>query len=160
MKINFEKVGIKYRRLITKIFLKTEEYTKNYFKDSVVTVSFVNKDRIKDLNMQYRKVDRVTDVLSFPMLDINYNQHIKDFIKEVSPDGFLYLGDIVICPKKAKQQAKEYGHSKKREVAFLALHGLLHLYGYDHINEEDEKIMKQTRKKILESLNIKRMNNV
>lgn len=160
MKINFEKVGIKYRRLITKIFLKTEEYTKNYFKDSVVTVSFVNKYRIKDLNMQYRKVDRVTDVLSFPMLDINYNQHIKDFIKEVSPDGFLYLGDIVICPKKAKQQAKEYGHSKKREVAFLALHGLLHLYGYDHINEEDEKIMKQTRKKILESLNIKRMNNV
>ena len=160
MKINFEDVNFRYRRLIKKIYRKAEEYTNNSFNEVVVTVSFVNEKRIKELNKNYRKVDKVTDVLSFPMLEIIYPQHVKDFSKEVSPDGTLYLGDVVICPKRAKEQAKEYGHSKKREVAFLALHGLLHLYGYDHIKVEDEKIMKSTSKEILNELNIKRMKNV
>lgn len=160
MKINFEKVGFRYRNLITKIYKKAEVVTNNVSNNILVTVSFANEERIKELNKSYRNVDRVTDVLSFPMLDIHYSQTIADFENEVSPDGILYLGDIVICPKRAKEQAKEYEHSKKREIAFLALHGLLHLYGYDHIEKDDEAVMKATRKKILNELNIKRMNNV
>ncbi len=160
MKINFEDVNWHYRRLIKKIYNKAEEYTNNTFKGVVVTVSFASEKRIKELNNNYRKVDNITDVLSFPMLDIVYPQHVKDYSKEVSPDGILYLGDVVICPKRAKEQASEYGHSKKREVAFLALHGLLHLYGYDHIKVEDEKIMKNASKEILEELKIRRKKNV
>lgn len=160
MIIDFENVGLRYRNLIKKIYNKAEEFTDNTFKKSIVTVSFVNEKRIKELNKGYRKVDKVTDVLSFPMLDIVYPQHIRDFKNEVSPDGILYIGDVVICPKRAKQQAKEYQHSKKREIAFLALHGLLHLYGYDHIKTNDEEVMKNTSKAILDELNIKRMNNV
>lgn len=156
MKINFENVKHKYRKLIRKVYEKAEEYTGNKYDDAVITISFVKPEKIKDLNNQYRKVDKVTDVLSFPMLDINYNQHLGDFLNELAPDGGLYLGDVVICPIRAKLQAKEYNHSKKREIAFLALHGLLHIYGYDHIEEEDEKIMTSTSKAILNLLDIKR----
>lgn len=160
MQINFEKVNFSSRRLISKIYTVAMEETQNDLKGCVITVSFTNEKRIKELNNQYRKVDRATDVLSFPMLDIVYPQKLKEFSKEKSPDGTLYLGDVVICPKIAKKQAKEYGHSKKREIGFLALHGLLHVIGYDHIKEDDEKIMTQTAENILNKLNIKRGKNV
>ncbi len=160
MQVNFEKVGFRYRSLIRKIYDFTLNYTKNDFKYAVITVSFANEAKIKELNQQYRKVDKVTDVLSFPMLDITYPHKLKEFYSEVSPDGFLYLGDVVICPQIAKKQAKEYGHSKKREISFLALHGLLHVLGYDHIEKQDEKVMQDTANEILNKLNIKRKNNV
>ena len=121
-----------------------------------LTVTFVDENRIKELNKAFRNVDKVTDVLSFPMLNINYTQNLSDFKDENEPDGSLYLGDVVICKKVAKRQAKLYGHSKKREIGFLALHGLLHLLGYDHIEENDEKIMLEMSTKILDTLNIKR----
>ena len=114
------------------------------------------KNRIKELNNLYRKVDRETDVLSFPMLDIVYPQSVKDFKEEYAPDGSLYLGDIVICPKIAKKQAKQYGHSKKREIGFLALHGFLHILGYDHIESEDEKVMMETSERVLNEMELKR----
>lgn len=160
MQINFEKVGVRYRGLIRKVYDFAIKYTKNDFKYAVITVSFANTKKIKELNSQYRNVDKATDVLSFPMLDIVYPQKLKDFYSEVSPDGSLYLGDVVICPKVAKIQAKEYGHSKKREISFLALHGLLHVLGYDHIKKEDEVVMQKTANDILQQLNIKRGNNV
>lgn len=159
MYINFENVGFRYRHLIRKIYDKTIICTKNNLPNTWITVSFVNKKKIQELNNQFRKVDRVTDVLSFPMLDIVYPQKLKEFKKEYSPDGSLYIGDVVICPKVAKAQAKQYKHSKKREVGFLALHGLLHVLGYDHIEKEDEKIMNQTCEEILSQLNIKRGKN-
>ena len=90
------------------------------------------------------------------MLDIKYPQNLSHYKNEVAPDGSLYLGDVVICPKIARIQAKYFKHSKKREVAFLALHGLLHLLGYDHIEKEDEEIMTKVSEEILQSLNIKR----
>lgn len=160
MQINFEKVGVRYRGLIRKVYDFAIKYTENDFKYAVITVSFANTKKIKELNSQYRNVDKATDVLSFPMLDIVYPQKLKDFYSEVSPDGSLYLGDVVICPKVAKIQAKEYGHSKKREISFLALHGLLHVLGYDHIKKEDEVVMQKTANDILQQLNIKRGNNV
>lgn len=160
MQVNFEKVGFRYRRLIKKIYDFALNYTDNNFKYAEITVSFASPERIRELNYEYRKVDRATDVLSFPMLDIVFPQKLKDFESDVSPDGSLYLGDVVICPSIARKQAKEYKHSKKREVGFLALHGLLHVLGYDHIKKEDEEIMQKTANEILNQLNIKRKKNV
>lgn len=160
MIINFESVGCRYKGLIKSVFEEGVKQTKNTFDDVIVTITFVTPARIKELNKEYRQVDKETDVLSFPMLDIVYPQKLKDFKQDVAPDGSLYLGDVVICPKVAKRQAKEYGHSKKREVAFLALHGLLHLLGYDHIEKNDEQIMMEESNKILNALNIKRKDNV
>lgn len=156
MEINFEGVGQKYKKIIRDTFEKALLVTNNNAENIVATVSFVKRKRIKELNNLYRKVDRQTDVLSFPMLDIKYPQTVKDFQKEYTPDGSLYIGDIVICPKIAKWQAKLYNHSKKREVGFLALHGLLHILGYDHIESEDEKIMMETSEKILNEMGLKR----
>lgn len=160
MVINFHKVNLKYRRLIKKIFAIALLITQNNDIESMVDISFVNENEIQQLNQKHRNVDKVTDVLSFPMLNINYNQKLTDFKEELLPNGCLYLGDIVICKNKAKQQAKEYGHAYKREIAFLALHGFLHLLGYDHIDGKDEKVMKDTCENILSSLNIKRGKNV
>lgn len=157
MKINFEGVGIRYKKLIAKIYDKTIEHTDNAdMKNLWITVSFEKEKRMQELNNEFRKVNRPTDVLSFPMLDIKYPQKVCEYKSEISPDGSLYLGDVVICPKIASKQAKYYRHSKKREVAFLALHGLLHLLGYDHIEKDDEEIMTKTSEEILQSLNIKR----
>lgn len=158
MQINFEKVRIRYRKLIKTVFEEAIRCTENDVSNLMVTVLFAKTDEIRNLNRIYRNIDRATDVLSFPMLDIVYPHKINDFMTEISPDGNLYLGDIVICKKIAKKQAKEYGHSKKREIAFLALHGLLHLLGYDHIKEEDEKIMIKTSETILNKLKINKGN--
>ena len=160
MQINFEKVGRRYRKLITKVYQAAEQVTGNEFQNAIVTVTFAKKDEIRNLNRIYRNVDRATDVLSFPMLDMKYTQKISDFLDEISPDGSLYVGDVVICKKIAKKQAKEYGHKKKREIAFLALHGLLHLYGFDHIEKKDEMVMTETANIILDGLELKRGNNV
>lgn len=160
MIINFNKVHLGKRNLIRKIYNKALEETKNVDMNIVVSVTFVNEEKIRELNKISRNVDRVTDVLSFPMLDIKYPQKVNEFLAEVNPDGTLYLGDVVICVKRAKEQAKEYGHSLKREIGFLALHGLLHILGYDHIEKEDEEIMFSTADKILNSVGLKRGENV
>ena len=160
MKINFEKVGLRYRGLIKKVYNEAVKFTQNDLENTVITVSFVGLEQIHELNKQFRNVDRPTDVLSFPMLEIVYPHKVEEFADEISPDGNLYLGDVVICEEVAERQAKEYGHKKKREIAFLALHGLLHVLGYDHIKEEDEKIMKESCYKVLDNLKIKREKNV
>lgn len=156
MIINFEGVGHRYRKLIKTLYEKALELTNNRADNVWVTVSFVNRKRIKELNNQYRQVDRQTDVLSFPMLDIVYPQTLSDFKGEYSPDGMLYIGDVVICSKVAKWQAKLYGHSMKREVGFLALHGFLHILGFDHIESEDEKVMMEMSNRVLDSVGLKR----
>ena len=158
MQINFEDVGGKYRKLIKIIYKEAVKQTDNDVSKLWLTVSFVNEKRIQELNKAFRNVDKVTDVLSFPMLNIVYPQKVKEFKSDLNPDGSLYLGDVVICKKVAKMQAKKFNHSKKREVGFLALHGLLHLLGYDHIESEDEVIMKTASKQILDKLNITREN--
>ena len=92
-------------------------------------------------------------MLSFPMLEIKPGDDIKDFREEQEE---IFLGDIVICTKRAKEQAKEYGHSYNRELCFLALHGLLHLLGYDHMTEVDEKEMMGLAERILERAKVRR----
>ena len=110
----------------------------------------MDEEQIKKLNKEFRQVDKVTDVLSFPNLNKSPDEKLKKFFKFADFDtGLLFLGDIVICKNVAKKQAREYDHSLKREVCFLALHGLLHLLGFDHIKEEDEKIMNKLQDKIM-----------
>ena len=117
-----------------------------------VNLVIVSPETIKDMNNEYRQVDRVTDVLSFPMLD-----NIDDLNKECDAIlGEVNIGDIYICRERATEQAIEYKHSLKREICFLALHGLLHLLGYDHIKKEDEQIMFQLQDKILQMAKITR----
>jgi probable rRNA maturation factor len=114
--------------------------------DAYLSVIFVDNDEIQEINRTYRNIDRVTDVISFALEDNN---------EEIV--GERILGDIYLCIPRMKEQAIEYGHSEKRELSFLVCHGLLHLLGYDHVNnKEEEKIMFDLQDEILNSLNIKR----
>ena len=115
-------------------------------KESIFTIIFVTPEEIHELNKQYRGVDRVTDVISFALEDVN----------DVSLSDIRVLGDIYICIDRMKEQAIEYNHSETRELSFLTVHGLLHLLGYDHQTKEDEEIMFNLQRKILSDLNINR----
>lgn len=115
-------------------------------KESIFTIIFVTKEEIHELNKQYRGVDRVTDVISFALEDAH----------DVSLSDIRVLGDIYICIDRMKEQALEYNHSETRELSFLAVHGLLHLLGYDHQTKEEEEIMFNLQRKILSDLNINR----
>lgn len=117
--------------------------------DAEVSVTLVDNARIREMNAEFRDIDRETDVLSFPLGDEN------GF--EVDPDtDAILLGDIVISLEKAKSQAEEYGHSFRREVAFLLTHSLFHLLGYDHMTEDEEKEMFAKQEKVLQKLGITR----
>ena len=118
-----------------------------------VNIVMLKPTEIQNMNKKFRGVDRVTDVLSFPMLN-----NLTDLEAESDAVfGQIDIGDIYICKDRATEQAQEYNHSIKRELCFLALHGLLHLLGYDHIKEEDEKIMFALQDKILNEADIKRV---
>lgn len=120
----------------------------NISEDAEVSVTLVDNARIRELNNEFRQIDRETDVLSFPMGDESF---------EVDPDNdAILLGDIVISLEKAQAQAEEYGHSFKREVAFLLTHSLFHLLGYDHMTPEEEKEMFAKQEAVLERLGISR----
>lgn len=108
-------------------------------------IIFVNNEEIHQINKEWRGVDRETDVISFALED-----------EDTVLSNERVLGDIYISIDKAREQAKEYGHSLKREICFLSVHGFLHLLGYDHMNEEDEKVMFDKQKELLEYYGIKR----
>lgn len=114
--------------------------------NAIFSVVFMNDEEIHEMNREYRGVDRVTDVISFAFEDNN----------DLVYNDIRMLGDIFICIPQMKRQAEEYGHSEKRELAFLAVHGILHLLGYDHMNEKDEKVMFELQELILDGQNIKR----
>ena len=115
-------------------------------KNAIFSVVFMEDEEIHKMNKEYRGVDRVTDVISFAFEDNN----------DLVYNDIRMLGDIFICIPQMKRQASEYGHSEKRELAFLAVHGILHLLGYDHMNEEDEHVMFELQELILDGQNIKR----
>ena len=110
-------------------------------KGSSFNIILITNEEIKKLNAKYRNIEKETDVISFALED---EKNEKFFLKE------RVLGDIYISVDKAKSQSNEYGHSLKRELSFLAVHGLLHLLGYDHIEKEDEKIMFEKQELILD----------
>ena len=138
-----------YDKIIEKVLeecFKTEglENSKLY-----VSVTLTTPKNIRELNKQYRNVDRETDVLSFPMFE-------KEELEKINLNNDDILGDMVISIEQVKNQAIEYGHSFERELAYMVVHSFYHLLGYDHIEEEDKKIMRPKEEYVLERLDIKR----
>ena len=137
----------KLRGLVRKSVNATLKY-EDFQRPCEVSVPFTDNEKIRELNAQYRNIDRATDVLSFPLFD-------EDFEDEED----LALGDVVLSLEKAEAQAKEYGHSFERECAFLVVHSVLHLIGYDHeTSEEDEKEMFFRQEEIMKMLKLEREN--
>ena len=127
---------------------KLIEYTLNYKKleNVIFNIIFVDNKTIRKINKEYRNIDKETDVISFALEDN----------KDIELDVGRLLGDIYISIDKIESQAKEYGHSEKREMAFLTIHGLLHLLGYDHQTREEEEIMFKEQELILDGYGITR----
>ena len=140
------------------VALKDEEVTIPY----QISLLFVDNNEIREINNETRGIDKVTAVLSFPMLDYPENMVFKNVYKnkkfnEIYLDGEeLVLGDMVLSLERAKEQSIEYNHSFEREVCYLVVHSILHLLGYDHMNDEDKAKMRTREEEILGKLNIKR----
>lgn len=153
---NFDKSMTK---MLKKIFKKTLKLTDQKPRLFEVCLEFNNNKEMKELNNRTREIDKTTDVLSFPNLENVFNKKIKKahFEEEVNPEtGKIMLGDVVINVDRAKKQAEEYEHSFKREVCYLFVHGLLHLLGFDHIDELDKNLMRGQEELILSKFKITR----
>ncbi|MFL0247412.1 rRNA maturation RNase YbeY [Candidatus Clostridium stratigraminis] len=128
--------------------------------DYEVSVIFVDNTNIRELNLEFRNIDRETDVLSFPMLEYTPKKVYKDlyidyhFTVDYFDEKRLLLGDIALSLEKAKEQSEEFGHSFIREICYLTIHSLLHLLGYDHIEEDDKLKMRMREEEILGRFNI------
>lgn len=118
---------------------------------SEVSVTFVDNERIHEINKEYRQKDAPTDVISFAMEELGEGE-----VEIKGADVPRILGDIIISVDRMNEQAEEYGHSSDRELGFLAVHGFLHLLGYDHMNEADEKVMFSKQKELLEQYGLTR----
>lgn len=121
-----------------------------------VSVMFTDDEEIHELNRLHRGVDRPTDVLSFPLFEYDENGDIIEDDLDFNPNGEMILGDIVISLETASRQAQEYGHSFEREIGFLTVHSMLHLFGYDHMTPEDEEEMFGYQREILERMGLER----
>ena len=115
-------------------------------KNPLLNIVIVDNEKIREINREYRNKDSVTDVISFAFEEVNDVQY-----KDVR-----FLGEIYISYERCESQASDYGHSVRREFCYLAVHGLLHLLGYDHMNEEDKKVMRSLEEEILNEYDIKR----
>ena len=143
----------RYETIIQDIISASIEYVGCPY-ECEVSVTFTDNDGIQAINKETRDIDSPTDVLSFPMID--YETPADFSVVKSSPDlyidmdsGDLILGDIVISLEKVEEQAKDYGHSVFREVAFLTAHSMLHLFGFDHIEESDREVMEAKQTEIL-----------
>ena len=126
-----------------------------------VNLTLTNNEGIHMINKEYRQIDRPTDVLSFPLLSYDKPGDFS-FLEDENEDNFnpdtgeVMLGDIIISVEKVFEQANEYGHSPRREFAFLITHSMLHLFGYDHMEPDEAAVMEAKQRAILEGLNILR----
>ncbi len=122
-----------------------------------VEIVCVSGDGIRELNAKFRGVDAVTDVLSFPSMEGIFGRAILAKDHADCFDGeTLFLGSVVICEERARGQAEEYGHSYEREFYYLAVHGVLHCLGYDHMTEEDKRVMRLKEEEVMDRMNLKR----
>jgi len=129
--------------------------------EAEVNLTLTDNAGIHELNKAYREIDRPTDVLSFPMLSYeeagDFSKLEEDYDDNFNPDtGEIMLGDIIISVDKVREQAESYGHSEKREFAFLIVHSMLHLFGYDHMTPEEAAVMEAKQNEILNKMNILR----
>ncbi len=153
-------LGIDCQELL-ELCLKTVMEEENCPYEAEVNVVLTDNERIREMNRAFRGVDAPTDVLSFPMLTFDSPSdfsHVEDeAVDNFDPDtGELLLGDMMISAEKVLEQAREYGHSVEREYSFLTVHSLLHLCGYDHMEEEDRLLMEQRQAVIMDRLGILR----
>ncbi len=123
-----------------------------------VEVVFVEAEEIRRLNEETRKIDKVTDVLSYPTLEGIKGKPLSkaEYPFDVDEEGNLLIGSIAICLERAKEQAREYGHSYERELHYLLVHGIMHCLGYDHITDEERAEMREKEEYILEKMGIRR----
>ena len=135
---------------VEKACLETLKY-EEFDVDCEISLSFVTNEEIHQINRQFRNVDAPTDVLSFPQLTFEEGEEA-----DVNENGEIVLGDIIISVERAREQAEEYGHGLKREIAFLTVHSMLHLLGYDHMEKDEEEDMFRRQKEILEIAGIPR----
>ena len=142
-----------YKNVIEKVLSQCFKEEKLENSKLCVTVTLTIPKTIQEINKQYRNIDRATDVLSFPMFEkdeLDSKIQVNDFENED------ILGDIVVSVEKVNEQAIEYGHSFERELSYMIVHGFYHLMGYDHIEEDDKKIMREKEENILRKLDITR----
>ena len=149
-----------YKKLAEEVIEQSLD-TEGFPYEAEVNLTLVDEERIHEINLDMRQIDAPTDVLSFPMIAYEYPADfdgVDDQLDDcVNPDtGEVLLGDIVICVQRVYQQAEEYGHSVKREYAFLITHSMLHLMGYDHMALEDAELMEAHQRKILDTMGITR----
>lgn len=146
--------------LISNVITKVCEFEQCPY-EVEVNISITDEDGIWEYNKQYRNIDKPTDVLSFPGVDYEKPSDFS-YVKQnrmayCNPEtDELMLGDIILCENRIRSQAKEYGHSEKREFAFLLTHSMLHLFGYDHMVKEEEEVMFKRQEQILQILGITR----
>lgn len=123
-----------------------------------VELVLVGEEQIRELNKTMRGIDRVTDVLSFPSMDDIFCRPVmaSEHGEEIDEEGRIFLGSIVVCEKRAREQAEEYGHSYERELFYLIVHGVLHCLGYDHETEEDKAQMREKEEAAMKKLSLTR----
>jgi len=150
-------LDIPYEDIIRQMVVAALDY-ENCPYEAEVSGTVVDDKEIQEINKTYRNIDKATDVLSFPMYEYEKAADFDNLDDSAfNPEsGELLLGDIVISAEKVTAQAKEYGHSKEREFAFLLVHSMLHLLGYDHMEEEERLVMESKQKEILELNDYKR----
>ena len=142
-----------YEKTIKKVLeecYKTENLTNSKL---IITITLTTPEKIRQINNEYRQIDKATDVLSFPMFEKS------ELDEKIKKQEFLHedvLGDIIISVQKVEDQAKEYGHSFERELSYMVVHGFYHLMGYDHIEEKDKIIMRPKEENVLSKLGITR----
>lgn len=169
MTVNIEyetdkKLDVDYESIINKVIEEAVAYEKCPY-EVEVNVTLTDNDAIHKINNEYRQVDSATDVLSFPMIEYDepsdfdsleeeFDMNTEDYF---NPDsGELMLGDIVVSVEKVLEQAEKYGHTPTRELAFLVAHSMMHLFGYDHMTEEESRVMEAKQSEVLNNLGITR----
>ncbi|MCB2288784.1 rRNA maturation RNase YbeY [Clostridium sp. CS001] len=141
------------------------EYTlkeEKLFVENEVSVIFIDNKEIKEINLEQRRINEVTDVLSFPMLHYPDNKVFKEVYLNYEFDqsdlfeGRLIIGDVALSLERAKEQSEEFGHSFIRECAYLTVHSILHLLGYDHMEKDQKEVMREREEEILNNFKISR----
>lgn len=151
-KIRFDENFTDLLNKAVEISLKSE----GFVVPAEISILLVNDEQIREMNKEHRKIDKATDVLSFPMVDMFEGKIQSDRGDYDLDEELILLGDIVISLETAKRQADEYGHSFERELAFLVTHGVFHLLGYDHEEESQEKTMMEKQENVLGSMQLGR----
>ena len=145
--------NMQYNELIKKVIEECYMQENLINSNLYISITLTTPKKIKELNKEFRKIDKETDVLSFPMFE---KEELEEIVKGGSSQNSDILGDMVISIPKVQEQAIEYGHSFERELSYMVVHSFYHLLGYDHIKEEDKKIMRQKEEEVLNKLKITR----